>query len=244
MYKNLYNNARAMADRIQAGEAGYIPKKEKSPAEGLMRRTMEESDSQREDMLTTLSQYLASVRQVPLKDEGTKDGAMRPVSRAEGLGITGLDNSGDWVATTASVLRDLEGFKEKPYYDVNAFRAGYGSDTYTTASGEVIPVTEASRVSREDAERDLNRRIQTEFGQRARETAGDAWDSYNAMQKAALTSIAYNYGSIPDRIAGAVRSGNPRRVSQAIQTLRGDNDGINSRRRLMEAEMMLYGAEE
>ena len=244
MYKTLYDNAKTVADLIQAGEFESPTKKQKSPAEGLMRRTMEESEAQREDMLTTLSQYLSSVRKVPLEEGGTTDGPMRPVSRAEGLGITGLDPSGDWVATSASVLRELEGFKEEPYYDVNAFRAGYGSDTYTTASGEVISVTEGSRVSREDAERDLNRRIRTEFGQRAKEAAGDAWDSYNATQRAALTSIAYNYGSIPGRIAGAVRSGNPRRVSQAIQTLRGDNDGINSRRRLMEAEMMLYGVNE
>jgi GH24 family phage-related lysozyme (muramidase) len=243
MYKTLYENARTMADRIQAGESGYQRKKQRSPVEGLMRRTMEETPEQREDMLTKLGEYIASVREASPKKEDTPDGPMRPVSRAEGLGISGLDTSGDWVATTASVLRELEGFKEEPYYDVNAFRAGYGSDTYTTASGEVISVTETSRVSREDAERDLDRRIRTEFGQRAAQAAGDAWNSYNAVQKAALTSIAYNYGSIPERIAEAVRSGDPRRVSQAIQTLRGDNDGINSRRRLMEAEMMLQGVE-
>lgn len=237
MYKTLYDNAKTLADRIQAGEVKPAVKMQRQPGEGLMRRSMVESDAQSDDMLTTLSRYLNDIRA-----EATPE-PVRPVSRAEGLGITGFEASGDWVATTANVLRELEGFKEEPYYDVNAFRAGYGSDTYTTASGEVVPVTRSSRVSREDAERDLVRRIQTEFGQRAKETAGDAWDGYNAMQKAALTSIAYNYGSIPDRIAGAVRSGDPRRVSAAIQTLRGDNEGINSRRRLMEAEMMLYGAE-
>lgn len=240
MYKTLYNNAKMMADRIQANESGYQRKKQRSPVEGLMRRSMEETPEQREDALTMLSQYMANVSGSSSKEE---DKPMRPVSRAEGLGITQFDNSGDWVATTASVLRELEGFREEPYYDVNAFRAGYGSDTYTTASGEVVTVTETSRVSREDAERDLIRRIQTEFGQRAKDTAGDAWDNYNAMQKAALTSIAYNYGSIPNRISSAVKSGDPRRVSQAILTLRGDNDGINSRRRLMEAEMMMQGVE-
>lgn len=243
MYKTLYENARAMADRIQAGESGYQRKKQRNPVEGLMRKTMEETPEQREDALTTLSEYLESVRQVP-KEEGMPEAGVRPVSRAEGFGITGLDPSGDWVATSASVLREFEGFKEEPYYDVNAFRAGYGSDTYTTSSGEIISVTEGSRVSREDAERDLYRRIRTEFGKRAAQTAGDAWDSYNAVQKAALTSIAYNYGSIPGRISESVRSGDPRKVSQAIQTLRGDNDGINERRRLMEAEMMLYGVEQ
>jgi hypothetical protein len=62
MYKTLYDNARAMADRIQAGEAGYTRKKQRSPTEGLMRRAMEESDSQRDDMLTTVSRYLNDIR--------------------------------------------------------------------------------------------------------------------------------------------------------------------------------------
>jgi len=215
---------------------------------GLMTRAnARKDDVPREDPQEAILRRVQKYREtaeVPFEEESTTGAmteAMRPISRAEGLGVSDLDNSGDWVATTASLLRDLEGFKEEPYYDVNAFRAGYGSDTYTTADGEVLPVTRNSRVSREDAERDLERRIRTEFGQRAKDVAGAAWDGYNAMQKAALTSVAYNYGSIPGRISGAVKSGDPKKVAQAIQSLRDDNDGINSRRRLKEAEMMLYG---
>lgn len=174
-----------------------------------------------------------------LTEEKTK---VRPQSRADGLGVFDLSTlGGDWVDVSAQVLRDLEGFREEPYYDVNAYRAGYGSDTYTTEDGTIKTVQKGSFVSREDAERDLYRRIKTEFGARAKQAAGDAWDSYNPMQKAALTSIAYNYGSIPKRISSAVKSGNPEAVSKAILSLAGDNEGINRNRRIKESEMMLYG---
>jgi len=62
MYKTLYENARTMADRIQAGESGYQRKKQRSPVEGLMRRSMEETPDQREDMLTTISKYLVDIQ--------------------------------------------------------------------------------------------------------------------------------------------------------------------------------------
>ena len=210
---------------------------------GLMRRAaenlrVEANYDPAESIVSHMRKYREGVED--FSTTSALEESRRPVSRAEGLGVDALSGSDDWVETTAGVLRELEGFKEKPYYDVNAFRAGYGSDTYTTASGEVIPVTENSRVSREDAERDLNRRIREEFGARARTTAGEAWDTYNPLQKAALTSIAYNYGSIPDRISDEVRSGDPQRVATAIMSLADDNDGINKKRRIKESEMMLY----
>jgi GH24 family phage-related lysozyme (muramidase) len=214
---------------------------------GLMRKTAEDiiqrSQDPRDAILSRIRKYQETAN-LPLEEESTTGAlgqAMRPVSRAEGLGVDTLAGGDDWVATTAGVLRELEGFKEKPYYDMTAYRAGYGSDTYTTADGEVVPVTKNSKVSREDAERDLDRRIRNEFGARARDTAGEAWATYTPLQKAALTSVAYNYGSIPDRISEAVRSGNPEVVARAIMTLAGDNDGINKKRRIKESEMMLYG---
>lgn len=62
MYKTLYNNAKMMADRIQAGESGYQRKKQRSPVEGLMRRSMEETPDQQDDMLNTISKYLVGIK--------------------------------------------------------------------------------------------------------------------------------------------------------------------------------------
>ena len=63
MYKTLYDNARTLADRIQAGEFQAQRKKQRNPSEGLMRRSMlEETGDQQEDMLSTISRYLIDVQ--------------------------------------------------------------------------------------------------------------------------------------------------------------------------------------
>jgi GH24 family phage-related lysozyme (muramidase)/uncharacterized protein with PIN domain len=132
-------------------------------------------------------------------------------------------------------IKQFEGFRSTPYWDVNAYRAGFGSDTVTLADGSVRRVTQGMRVSYEDANRDLLRRV-GEFqdgiiGQIGR----DRFNGFTEAQQASLTSIAYNYGSLPDRILPAVRGGRDQDIATAIARLQGDNDGVNRNRRLQEA---------
>jgi GH24 family phage-related lysozyme (muramidase) len=141
----------------------------------------------------------------------------------------------------ADFLRRREGFRESPYYDVNAYRAGYGSDTTTLADGRVVPVRQGMTVSREDAERDLSRRI-PEFERRVVAAVGQ--DQYAALPpnaQAALISIAYNYGTLPGSIRAAARSGDPAALAQAVAGLAGDNQGVNAGRRREEAAMIAGG---
>jgi GH24 family phage-related lysozyme (muramidase) len=139
---------------------------------------------------------------------------------------------------TTELIKQREGFIEKPKYDVNAYRAGYGSDTVTLPDGTVQKVTPETRVSREDAERDLQRRLQTEFVPRAAAKVGEEnWARLPENTRAALTSIAYNYGTIPSRLVPAVQSGNPEEIARAIEGLAGDNKGVNASRRMQEANI-------
>ncbi len=141
---------------------------------------------------------------------------------------------------TLSLIKQFEGFRETPYWDVNALRTGYGSDTVTMADGSIVPVSEGTRVTREDADRDLQRRVQTEFMPIAAKAVGeDIFSSLQPNQKAALTSIAYNYGKLPSSVAEAVRSGDPAAVARAISALGSHNDGINRGRREKEAAFYL-----
>lgn len=134
-----------------------------------------------------------------------------------------------------SLIRQFEGFRERPYWDVNANRVGYGSDTVTRADGTVQRVTPDMTVSREDAERDLARRT-GEFSRRARSQVGASiWDAMPATATAPLTSIAYNYGSLPSSILAEARSGDPQALAAAVDGLSGDNDGTNRKRRAREA---------
>jgi GH24 family phage-related lysozyme (muramidase) len=142
---------------------------------------------------------------------------------------------------TLGLIRQFEGFRETPYWDVNAYRTGYGSDTITTADGRVVPVTQGARVTREDAERDLLRRVNSEFMPSARSAVGpEAFDALDPNQQAALVSLAYNYGANAwgDDLAGvaaAARSGDPAATAQAIRALGSHNGGINANRRAREA---------
>lgn len=133
------------------------------------------------------------------------------------------------------LIKDFEGFREKPYWDVNAYRAGFGSDTVTLSDGSVQQVTQGMRVSLEDANRDLARRV-VEFQRGIVSDIGqNRWDRFTTEQQAALTSIAYNYGSLPDRIIAAVKGGTSQDIATAIGRLAGDNEGVNESRRFREA---------
>ena len=139
-----------------------------------------------------------------------------------------------------ALIRQFEGFRETPYWAVNALRTGYGSDTVTLPDGTVQRVTDASRVTREDADRDLMRRVQTEFMPRAASAVGaDAFAALSPQQQAALTSIAYNYGELPSSVAAAVRSGDPQAAANAIRALGSHNNGINKDRRNKEADVFI-----
>ena len=149
--------------------------------------------------------------------------------------------TGDATSQARQLIVEKEGFREMPYYDVNAYRAGYGSDTYTTESGEVKQVVRGQKVSRADADRDIDRRISTEFMPRAKACVGeDVWSTLPPQAKAALVSITYNYGSLPNAVIKAAKSsgGNLEAIAKSVESLKTDDKGINANRRQYEANLI------
>ncbi|EXB47278.1 hypothetical protein J522_1929 [Acinetobacter baumannii 146457] len=139
---------------------------------------------------------------------------------------------------TKSLIRKHEGFKENAYWDVNAYRVGYGSDTTTDKNGKVAKVTKTTTVDKEGAERDLVRRSQI-FANEARKKVGaENWDKLPEDTKAALTSVAYNYGSLPKRVVKAVQTGDMDQIAESVRSLEVHNDGINKNRRNHEADII------
>lgn len=144
----------------------------------------------------------------------------------------------NFTGSAPDLIKGFEGFRNTAYWDVDAWRTGYGSDTITKADGSIVKVTEDTVVSREDAERDLARRTQ-EFADTAKRQVGSSiWTSLPSNVTDALTSIAYNYGSLPDRIVPAVKSGDINAIANAVEDLGSDNDGVNRRRRTREAAII------
>ena len=149
---------------------------------------------------------------------------------------------GDSISASGSLISSFEGYRDNAYNDNGTgFRAGYGSDTTTLANGDVVPITPNSVVNREDSDRDLKRRIETEFQPAVIDAIGaEAFDSMSNQQKAVLNSLTYNYGagSWSTSLAGvrqAVLSGDARAVASEIASLGSHNDGINQGRRNEEA---------
>jgi GH24 family phage-related lysozyme (muramidase) len=146
-----------------------------------------------------------------------------------------LDEVGKSAA--AKLIRSFEGFITNAKWDTNAFRVGFGSDTATRANGVIEKVTKDTVVTLDEAQRDLSRRIM-EFQDGIQKAIGiETWKSLSDGQQAALTSIAYNYGSLPDSIVKAIQDGGgPEKVAKAIAALTS-----NPGRRKEEAQTYLSG---
>lgn len=148
------------------------------------------------------------------------------------------------MGSTGDVITDtiigFEGYRDNAYWDVNANRAGYGSDTITRPDGTVEAVTKDTVTTREDAARDLNRRLTTEFIPEIIDDIGmDRWRELTPNQQAALSSIAYNYGSLPSKVVKAVKKGDIVGLAKAISAMESHNGGINRKRRRAEGKMFI-----
>lgn len=154
------------------------------------------------------------------------------LNSAPSAGSSPLAPTGD----AKEAVRHFEGLITTPKKDTDGkLRVGYGSDTITLPDGMVKPVTADTVVTKEDAERDLSRRVaDTQTGISAK-IGADVWGALPATTKASLTSVAYNYGSLPDTVAAVARSKDPAAISDAIRALSPHNNGINAGRRFSEA---------
>ena len=132
------------------------------------------------------------------------------------------------------MLRKFEGFRENAYWDKNAFRVGYGSDTVTRADGTIVPVTKDTKITREDAERDLARRSGEFSSVVEKQVGGETWAQMPANVRSALTSVAYNYGKLPDSVVNAVNRGDTQEIAEAVRAL-----PANRKRRSQEADVIL-----
>jgi GH24 family phage-related lysozyme (muramidase) len=133
-----------------------------------------------------------------------------------------------------AMISHFEGFRPTPYWDVNHWRVGYGSDTITKPDGSVETVTKSTQVSPEDAKRDLQRRIGESQSAISSKIGADNWNRLTPGAQSALTSVAYNYGSVPAKVLAAAKTGDPQRIASAIAAL-----PANPGRRLQEANAVV-----
>lgn len=147
--------------------------------------------------------------------------------------------------TAADLIKQFEGFRPTPYDDGGTLRIGYGSDTWTDDQGKSHKVTLTTpAITEEAANRDLQRRI-PEFQKKGiiPHVGKEAWDKLPPATQAAVTSLAYNYGSIAHlpSLKKAIQTGDPAQVSRAIANRSNDNGGLLAQRRAQEASIAATG---
>lgn len=153
----------------------------------------------------------------------------------------------DSIRESVKLLVSKEGFRSEPYWDVNAWRVGFGSDTVTLDDGSIRKVTQGMQVTQLDAYRDLTRRIGEFQDGIIREIGPSAFGAFTPQQQAVLTSLVYNYGSgeFNERgdLASVVKAikggGSIEQIAEAIRALGSHNQGANRQRRADEADMFL-----
>jgi len=134
----------------------------------------------------------------------------------------------------ALFISNWEGFRAHAYWDVNHWRIGYGSDT---EGPDEVPVVKGMMTTVERALQNLSLRVGqfktmviTELGHPPE--GARIFQQLNLWQQVALIDLCYNYGHLPVEIY----PGDPERTAIGIKARAGDNNGINRKRRIAEAD--------
>jgi GH24 family phage-related lysozyme (muramidase) len=125
--------------------------------------------------------------------------------------------SGTYSQRAFSIIASFEGFWPVAKWDVNHYRGGYGSDK-KLVNGNLVEVTSTTTFTPQEAKDTLIREITATYGPRVLKQLGnEAWNALNDNQRAALTSYAYNVGSLRDGIVNFVKAKNYQAAAAEIQ---------------------------
>ena len=185
-------------------------------------------------------------KNILFKKAGTIDSEeeQQSTSLSSLIGLNTIDNanySDPLEKQAAALVAQFEGFNSEPVWDVNNWRIGIGSSTITDRSGNVTKLSNDKSnkpdisINKEDAIRDLSRRLADEFIPKVMKYA----NNLNDGTIAALVSVAYNYGSLPTNVISAMKTNNIDLIAQSVLDLKSHNGGINARRRRNEAAYIL-----
>jgi GH24 family phage-related lysozyme (muramidase) len=124
----------------------------------------------------------------------------------------------EFYTLASDFIKKFEGFSAVAKWDVNAWRLGYGSSTITFDNGTYRKVLQTDTTTKENASKDLQRRIKLEFEPKVRAKVGaQYYDKLSPYVKIALISFAYNYGNIVKKaIVEAVKTLDKDKIADAI----------------------------
>ena len=135
---------------------------------------------------------------------------------------------------TEALIAGEEGVRLKAYKD--------SGGVPTIGYGETKGVRLGDTITKEKAVVRLRSSIESHRAVAIKQVGAEKWNKLDENTKAVLTSVAYNYGSLPDRIMPAVKTGDSEKIAQSLSVLHGDNGGILKARREREAGFIRTGS--
>lgn len=135
--------------------------------------------------------------------------------------------------TAANLVAQFEGFSATPYWDVDAYRVGYSTDTIIGSDGQRTRVTPGMRVTQEQAVASLAPNIEEHVGVllNQMQQRGLRVEDITPNQFAVLASIAYNFGPYKfnqqsgQSVLDAMAAGNMERAADIIANMSNSQSG-------------------
>ena len=149
-------------------------------------------------------------------------------------GLQGPSMSASEQQLTEALIAGEEGVRTKAYQDSEGiWTIGYGQ---TQINGRAV--REGDEISKEEALTGFRGAL-AEHQQRAINQVGEKrWAEMDPKMRAVLSSLTYNYGSIPKRVLQAAKTGSVEDLANAMDSLHGDNDGDLKGRRQREQSIL------
>lgn len=156
---------------------------------------------------------------------------------------------GDYLERAYALISFEEGFSVTAYWDVNAWRSGYGTDHKMQSDGKLVQVNKDTTFTQEEAKATLLYDIKYRFESGVVSQIGkENWDKLNDNQKASLLSYAYNGGAgalktygVASSIKGQDYTSAALNIARGPITSAGKVLPVLQRRRLKES--ILFGME-
>ena len=157
-------------------------------------------------------------------------------------GAPGVTATGTEQQKTEALIAGEEGVVLKAYQNPGDVPTiGYGQ---TRINGRAVQMGDV--MTKEQATSGLRSNIESHRQVAIRNIGKDAWNNIkDENSKAVLTSLAYNYGHVPPSVVSSAKSGDPKKISDAVRGLTDpSNKSYDSRligRRNREADFIITG---
>jgi GH24 family phage-related lysozyme (muramidase) len=173
---------------------------------------------------------------------GAAESETPPPSSPPGPSPGGAVATGSEQQKTEALIAGEEGVRLQAYQNPGDVPTiGYGQ---TKINGRSVRLGDT--MTKEQATAGLRSNIESHRARAVRDIGKESWDNIkDENSKAVLTSLAYNYGHVPSSVVVAAKTGDPKKIADAVRGLSDpSNKSYDSRligRRNREADFIMSG---